>query len=617
MFKQLKNYYIIITLPFALLLLGSVLFFDAIKATISSNPHPQINYTIFIIILVGGILIVLSARRLVREARSLVEFSGAIHAKKDAATLQEMANKYTGDLACILQMVAASGDRSISHQEQAALEHELGNTRARLTRRNALPQYMTGLLVGMGLLGTFIGLLATLNDISILISSFADLDMNNINPIQVFRTMIERMKAPMQSMAIAFSASMFGLLGSIILGLMMLGIRRLQGDISSLLNSEIARHIEIALSFESISFRGVDAPTGGGGDLTAQILLRIEERLAEAARIRQRALSAEIDDFKKQRGDMLRALTEQTEANNNFRKEMQQLGMQLASLLSSMEKGKGELAAQISDMTVRMAGDAKQSHKLIGMQVDEQKRLIDTLDSYKIEERLAEAAGMQQRALASEIDDFNKQRADMLRTLTEQTEASNNFRSELQQLGRQLGAIFNFMEKGNDGISTQISDLTVHMAADAKQSHILLNNASNNVRSELQQLGKQLDSRLGSISDAMEKGNGELTNQISKLAGHLSDDSKGSHEQRANMLRTLAEQIEAGNNFRNELQKLGLQLDSQLGTLSKITEKGNGEISAQISELMVHRAADVKETNKLLAMQIDEQTRVSQGENNK
>ena len=87
-------------------------------------------------------------------------------------------------------------------------------------------------------------------------------------------------------------------------------------------------------------------------------------------------------------------------------------------------------------------------------------KLRDTLDSYKIEERLAEAARLQQRALSSEIDDFQKQRADMLRALTEQTEASNNFRSELQQLGRQLGTIFNVMEKGNGEMFTQISELT-------------------------------------------------------------------------------------------------------------------------------------------------------------
>lgn len=599
MLKQLKIYYVFVSLPFVMLLIGSAIFLDAIKSTITSNPHPQINYTIFVIILVGGVTILFNARRLMRQAKALVEFSGALHAKTDSATLQEMASRYTGDISSILQMVAASGDRSISHQEQAALEHELANVHSSLNRRNALPQYLTGLLVGMGLLGTFIGLLATLNDISVLISSFADLDMSTVNPIVVFRTMIERMKAPMQSMAIAFSASMFGLLGSIILGLMMVGIRRLQGDISSVLSSEIARHIEIALSFESMSFRGREVSTG---DLSTDILLRIEERLAEASRIRQRALSSEIDDFKKQRADMLRALTEQTEASNNFRSEFQQLGMQLAAIFNSLEKSKGEVATQISELTVHMTGDAKQSHKLLAMQVDEQKRLTDTLDSYNIEERLTEAARMQQRALSSEMDDFKKQRADMLRTLTEQTEASNNLRSEFQQLGRQLGTIFNIMEKGNDEISTQISELTVHMSADAKQSQILLNNTSNNLRSDLRQLGSQLESQLGNISNLMEKGTGELTNKISELIGHLADDSRGSQEQRADMLRTLAEQIEASNNFRSELQKLG----SQLGTLSNIMEKGTGEISAQFTELMDHRAADAKETHKLLAVQRDE-----------
>ena len=573
MLKQLKVYYIFVSMPFVLLLLGSAVFLDAIKSTIRTNPHPQINYAIFTIILFGGIIIILNARRLIPEAKKLVEFSRAIHAKTDLAALKELANSYTGDLACLLQMVAASVGRAISHQEQAALEHELSNVHSHLNRRNALPQYLTGLLVGMGLLGTFIGLLATLGDITALISSFADLDMSKADPIAVFRNMIEKMKAPMASMAIAFSASMFGLLGSIILGLMMVGIRRLQGDIFSLLNSEIARHIEMALSFESVYVGGGEASTGDGGGLTSKILLRIEERLTEAARSRQRALSSEIDDFKKQRADMLRALTEQTEANNNFRSELQQLTSQLGTVFNSMEKGNGEISTQLSELTVNMAGDArethkllamqvdeqkglrealdsyknepdnnvssdlqkigtqfteifdsmekdkgeisrqisdlnihmaddaKETHKLLAMQVDEQKGLKDRLDSYKIEERLTKAVRLQQRALSSEIDDFKKQRDDMLSALTGQTEASNNFRSELQQLGIGLADIFNTLEKGSDEISAQISELTVHSSADTKELHILLNTASNNVRSELQQLGGQLSL----ISDILEK----------------------------------------------------------------------------------------------------------------
>ena len=71
MFKQLKIYYLLISLPFVLLLLGSMIFIKAIMMTITANPHPQINYTIFIIILVGGTLVLINARRLVREARML------------------------------------------------------------------------------------------------------------------------------------------------------------------------------------------------------------------------------------------------------------------------------------------------------------------------------------------------------------------------------------------------------------------------------------------------------------------------------------------------------------------------------------------------------------------
>lgn len=464
MFKQLRMYYVFVTLPFALLLVGAVLFFNAIKSTIVRNPHPQINYAIFVIILVGGTLIILSVHRMMREAKTLREFSNAIRANTDLATLQDMAINYDGDISYVLRMIAASGGRTISHQEQAAIEHELVKASTRLTRRNALPQYLTGLLVGMGLLGTFIGLLATLNDISALIGSFADLDMGTANPMEVFRNMIERMKAPMLSMGIAFSASLFGLLGSIVLGLMMVGIRRFQGDILSLLGSEVAQHIEFALANDGFTYskgalklglgqlRGAalsardvvarptqplamnittapaskdstgaasgsgpdqfitnvitnglapsddstdtTAPTGQAklaGEKTmstvhtgdeARILTRIEERLTESTRLQQRTLNTEIDDFQKQRGDMLRTLTEQTEASNNFRGELQRLGRQLGTILGIMEKGNSEVLTQMSELIVRMAGDSTETHKLLVLQVEEQQKLNETLKSY-------------------------------------------------------------------------------------------------------------------------------------------------------------------------------------------------------------------------------------------
>jgi len=446
MYKRLRIYYLYVALPFVLLLLGAAIYFDAIKKTIVSNPHPQINYAIFVIILVGGILIIRSVFRLMNEARALSEFSAAVRGGADLAKLQGMAINFDGDIAYVLRMIAASSGRSITAQEQAAIEHELDKAASRMYGRNALPQFLTGLLVGMGLLGTFIGLLSTLNDISALIASFADIDMGKANPIDVFRNMIQRMKAPMQSMGIAFSASLFGLLGSIILGMMMVGIRRCLGDILSLLGSEVAQHIEFALAHDGFAYSktalkaGLGQPRAAGGITAAdviarstrtgeaaaapgtgaaqpgptgqaaasglssttaaavpaeaaadaeerqkrraaleiagdegesvRVLMRIEDRLAESARLQMRALTAEIDDFNKQRGDMLRALAENTEASTNFRGELQRVGRQLGTILGMMEKGNAELLAQLSELMVRTADESVETRKLLGLQIE-------------------------------------------------------------------------------------------------------------------------------------------------------------------------------------------------------------------------------------------------------
>lgn len=478
MFKRLNLYYIVVSLPFLLLLAGSAIFFDAIKNTITRNPHPQINYAIFCIILFGGILIIISVRKLMSEAKATVEFSEALHAYTDIATLQKMANSYTGDVSYVLQMVAASSGRFISHQEQVSIDHELSSVRNALYRRNALPQYLTGLLVGMGLLGTFVGLLATLGDITILINSFAEIDMGSASPLVVFRTMIERMKAPMQSMSIAFSASMFGLLGSIILGLMMVGLRRFQGDILSLLGSEVARHIENALAYENDNSEGAtsvkqDARVVFSGE-EAKILLRIEERLAEAAKQQQRTLALEIEDFRKQRADMLRVIEEQTAANISYRMELQQLGKELGSVVSALEKGKNEVSVQLSDLAVHTVAGARESQRLLKSQLDEQLSLREALGSYNIDERLAELSRTQQRILSSTLDDFRAQRADMINALGEQRDTNSRLSSEMQQLGRELATANSLEERNRSQLVDRISELSVNLSADAGETHKLL-----------------------------------------------------------------------------------------------------------------------------------------------
>ncbi|MEI8362278.1 MAG: hypothetical protein WCG35_03545 [Betaproteobacteria bacterium] len=426
MYKRLRIYYLYTAMPFILLLLGAAIYRKAIIKTIVSNPHPQINYLIFIIIIVGGVLILMSINKLMKEAKQLSDFTAAQRGGADQETLQAMALNCDADIAYVLRMVAASGGRSITHQEQIALENELHKAGSRLNSRNALPQFLGGLLVGMGLLGTFIGLLATLDDIAVLISSFGSLDMKTADPIAVFSQMVNRMEAPMHSMGIAFSASMYGLLGSIIIGFMMVSVRRCMGEIMSILGSEVAQHIEFALARDGFAYsksglklglskRAVEPMVANGAVASAvgsqfelkasgiedliqpaksslssektytlsedgesvsdeiRVLRRIEERIAESTRIQERGLGKEIEDFNKQRGDMLRNLAENSEASTNFRNELQRVGRQLGVMLGMMEKSNVDVIEQVRELKLLLRDDAAETHRLLAMLIEIQR----------------------------------------------------------------------------------------------------------------------------------------------------------------------------------------------------------------------------------------------------
>lgn len=243
MTKRLKIYYLYTALPFVGLLLTAMFFFDAVKHTIDGNPHPQINYAIFAVTFMGGLLILREVHRANKEGRDLDAFSQALRAGKSRDELVQLTRSWTSDIAYTLRMLAATVGQPVSHQQQAAIESEQHSAQARLEGRHALPNFLSGLLVGLGLLGTFVGLLAALGDIGKMVSSFGSIDVNSADLIGVFKGMVQRMEAPMASMAIAFSASLFGLLGSIVLGFMMVSARASLKELCSLLGSEIHEHL--------------------------------------------------------------------------------------------------------------------------------------------------------------------------------------------------------------------------------------------------------------------------------------------------------------------------------------------------------------------------------------
>ena len=62
--KRLTRYYLLIGIPFILLLLAAIAFIDEIASTVRGNPHPQINYAIFVLLFMGSLLMLAHVRRI-------------------------------------------------------------------------------------------------------------------------------------------------------------------------------------------------------------------------------------------------------------------------------------------------------------------------------------------------------------------------------------------------------------------------------------------------------------------------------------------------------------------------------------------------------------------------
>jgi biopolymer transport protein ExbB/TolQ len=104
-----------------------------------------------------------------------------------------------------------TGRMTISQQ---TMRHLLDSIATRLDEARDISRYLTGLLVFLGLLGTFWGLIETVGSVGKVIEGLkVGSDAGSL-----FDTLKEGLAAPLAGMGISFSSSLFGLAGSLILG---------------------------------------------------------------------------------------------------------------------------------------------------------------------------------------------------------------------------------------------------------------------------------------------------------------------------------------------------------------------------------------------------------------
>jgi hypothetical protein len=97
----------------------------------------------------------------------------------------------------------------------AAMRSFMDSIGSRLDEARDTGRYLVGLLVFLGLLGTFWGLLETIQSVGLAIDT---LDSKATDNVQLFSDLKAGLSAPLKGMGTAFSSSLLGLSGSLILG---------------------------------------------------------------------------------------------------------------------------------------------------------------------------------------------------------------------------------------------------------------------------------------------------------------------------------------------------------------------------------------------------------------
>jgi hypothetical protein len=166
--------------------------------------NPGLNAVIIGVLLIG---IMLTFRQVIRLYPEVAWVNGFRLA--DPGLAIERAPKLLAPMAAIL------GDR-IGRMAMSAqlMRGILDSIATRLDEARDLARYMTGLLVFLGLLGTFWGLIETVSSVGTVISNLKV----GTDAGTVFDTLREGLAAPLGGMGIAFSSSLFGLAGSLVLG---------------------------------------------------------------------------------------------------------------------------------------------------------------------------------------------------------------------------------------------------------------------------------------------------------------------------------------------------------------------------------------------------------------
>ncbi len=168
--------------------------------------NPTLNSVILAVLLIG---VLWTIRQVLALRREVAWLEGYIQPAPGAP--EQPPPRLLAPMASLL----AARRRDRLSLSALAMRSVLDGIASRLDESRELSRYMTGLLIFLGLLGTFWGLLLTIGSVSDVIQSMS---VGSGDLGQLFNQLKTGLAQPLRGMSTAFSVSMLGLAGALVLG---------------------------------------------------------------------------------------------------------------------------------------------------------------------------------------------------------------------------------------------------------------------------------------------------------------------------------------------------------------------------------------------------------------
>lgn len=539
------------------------------------------NLAVLTILIIGIIVIMRSSISLVMLAGTF----GILAYKKDNLSfyLQGIEKIMPANIAHMFNSRAEKGVLLFTSEESRSVVEWIDE---KFSHQNRYINYFIGTSLMIGLLGTFTGLLVSIDQMGkIILSLSGDIDLGAV---------IASFSGPLGGMAIGFGSSLFGVVSAIILGLM--------GYILNKNQESLVEGVEDWLKGRIIdsggATTGAPAVTGNGEDLPQHrnsfmdvFIDNISSLTKEMAKIsvtNERLHSITIASVQQTRDEhevnyeLFETMTNSlVSIDSNAKEHATQIQERLGGIETVIVSGQkiaiDELKENIERLSTSIVETLNSSSDRLGEQSEQIAQILTTLDS-KLKTQLEILSSMQTTQVeANEKVDESRDRLEELRSELKElgTILNKNEQSESQNLQNILESLSGLTTKLQDEMTLLESLEKLHKIQinDVRKQTTVIEKLDNNTTESTTKTQESSESSTAVISQKLEA----LETLLSKQAQNQ-DKSLDSQDESKELLKKQREILEliVGKNEQNlnELRRIASLQTSSTGEIIATVEEG-------------------------------------------